>query len=293
MIGEAIESVSAQNYPGFEHIIIDGGSTDGTVDLLAKYPHIQLVSGPDKGMYDALNKGLRRATGEIIGFLNSDDFYEPRIFSQIVHLFDKKNVDAVIGSTKFFLDGSANLQEHIFQPTPPQPSKYWHDLILGSPCFNAWFFRKSVFDCLGWFDFDYKIAGDRDFLLRFALEGLCYERFKGVVYHYRYHQGSLTMNQDWLHVYQVINENLRLINDFFDDTRMPRFARKQLCQLRTRETITAASRSIRSGNWRQAKTYSMLGFGYDRFWPAKFVVRIVIGIARTIAGRFMELPPQI
>ncbi len=77
MIGQAVGSVIKQNYFPVEHIIVDGGSTDGTLDLLAQFPHLKVVSGPDNGMYDALNKGLKLAHGEIIGFLNTDDLYAP------------------------------------------------------------------------------------------------------------------------------------------------------------------------------------------------------------------------
>ena len=70
---EAIESVRAQDFPDCEHLIVDGGSTDGTLEMLARHPHLRVVSEPDRGLYDALNKGLRLGSGEIVGLLNSDD----------------------------------------------------------------------------------------------------------------------------------------------------------------------------------------------------------------------------
>ena len=76
LIREAIESVLAQDYPNFEHIVIDGGSTDGTLDVLREYRHLKLISEPDNGLYDAVNKGIRLAQGELIGWLNSDDVYD-------------------------------------------------------------------------------------------------------------------------------------------------------------------------------------------------------------------------
>src|SRR5271156_6128755 len=79
-IGAAIESVLAQNYPEFEHWIIDGGSSDGTLDVLKRYPHLNVLSEPDRGVYDAWNKGIVRATGVVLGFLNSDDQYAPGTF---------------------------------------------------------------------------------------------------------------------------------------------------------------------------------------------------------------------
>ena len=292
MIVEAIESVLAQNYPSFEHVIIDGGSTDGTLGLLARYPHIKIISEPDQGMYDALNKGLGLATGEIIGFLNTDDFYEPHIFTKIANLFTERNKDAVVGIAKYFVESSDGAREYFSQTRLPLPPRYWHELITGNPAFNAWFFKKTAFNLLGMFDNSYKIAGDRDLLIRFALLGLSYEGIEEVFYHYRFHSGSLSMNQDWLHFSKVINENLQLVNHFSQDPRMPDFALTQLRQLRTRETITATFRSARSGNWQQAKTYSMLGLRSDYFWPLKFVFRSFEGILRAIVRIFVDIPPQ-
>jgi glycosyltransferase involved in cell wall biosynthesis len=293
MIVKAIDSVLAQNYPSFEHVIIDGGSTDGTLGLLARYPHIKIISEPDQGMYDALNKGLGIATGEIIGFLNTDDFYEPNIFSKIAKFFTENNIDAVVGIARYFTVNPNGAREYFSHTTPPLPQRYWHELIIGNPAFNAWFFKKNTFNLLGRFDTIYKIAGDRDLLYRFAFFGLRYEAVEEVFYHYRYHPGSLSMNQDWLHFSKVINENLQLVNHFSKDPRMPHIALAQLSQLRTRETITATFRSARSGNWHQAITYSMLGFRSDYFWLLKFMLRSIEGIVRAIVRIFVDNPPQV
>ena len=102
LIGHAIESVLKQDYSPIEHIIIDGGSTDGTLDLLAQYPHLKVVSGPDNGMYDALNKGLKLAQGEIIGFLNTDDLYAPDMLKEIAGYFSNAEVEAVAGRAGVF-----------------------------------------------------------------------------------------------------------------------------------------------------------------------------------------------
>src|SRR5947208_15314600 len=84
---ETIESVLAQDYKNWEHIVIDGGSTDGTLDLLRHYPHLQWVSEPDKGHYHAMNKGIDRAAGDVIAMLNSDDRYRNGALTKVAAAF--------------------------------------------------------------------------------------------------------------------------------------------------------------------------------------------------------------
>ena len=77
-IRDTIDLVVAQDYPNFEHIVVDGGSTDGTIDILRSYPHLTWTSEPDRGQSDALNKGFSKAQGDVIAWINSDDYYAPR-----------------------------------------------------------------------------------------------------------------------------------------------------------------------------------------------------------------------
>ena len=100
VIAESIDSVLGQEYPGIELIVIDGASTDGTLDILNAYGNKidVLLSEPDKGIYDAMNKGLARATGDVIGFVNAGDLLmTPRTIDQVVKAFEQQNVDAVYG----------------------------------------------------------------------------------------------------------------------------------------------------------------------------------------------------
>src|ERR1700761_5899979 len=96
-IVRAIESVRDQNYKNWEHIIVDGGSTDGTLAILAKYPHLKVRSGPDAGQADAMNKGIEMASGDIISFLNADDYYFPEAFLKVAEAFDDQT-DFVVGN---------------------------------------------------------------------------------------------------------------------------------------------------------------------------------------------------
>ena len=168
VINNCLDSVKAQKYDNIEHIIIDGGSTDGTLLLLeSKREQLAaLVSEPDKGIYDAMNKGIKIATGDIIGFLNSDDFYASNeIVSKVARVFkDKPSVDACYADLIYTdqIDTTKNI-------------RYWKSgkFIPGSfskgwcPPHPTFFVRRSIFERFGSFDLNYSIASDVDLMTRF------------------------------------------------------------------------------------------------------------------------------
>jgi len=126
-IANAIQSVVNQNYPNIEYIIIDGGSTDGTLEIIDQYKSVvtKLHSGPDKGIYDAMNKGLRIATGDYVGILNSDDVYaDYDILTKAIEKMESENTDSVYGDLVY-------VSEH----NPQQITRYWKAGSLPTPYF--------------------------------------------------------------------------------------------------------------------------------------------------------------
>ena len=115
-IEQTIKSVLEQNYPNFEHIVIDGGSTDGTVEILKKHSHLKWVSEKDEGQADALNKGFRMATGDIIAWINSDDWYEPNIFGNIAEWFERNPDKNIVMGDCNLIDPARNDGEVARQP---------------------------------------------------------------------------------------------------------------------------------------------------------------------------------
>ena len=162
----AIESVLSQDYPDIEYIVIDGKSTDGTIEVIKRYKErISLfISEPDQGMYDAMNKGLELATGDIIGILNSDDFYENKqVISQIAREFQTKNVDLVFGDLVYVNPDNLTKIVRYYSSAKSHPNKFaWGWMPAHPTCF----LKRQVYQKYGNFKTDYQIASDYEFLTR-------------------------------------------------------------------------------------------------------------------------------
>jgi glycosyltransferase involved in cell wall biosynthesis len=269
-IREAIESVKTQNYPELEHIIIDGGSTDQTLKILSGYAHLKVVSGPDQGMYNALNKGLELATGEIIGFLNTDDLYASNIFFDMADAFKDSQVAAIAGDGIVFSDGSHDMKTQKISFSPKDT-----DLLtlstIGNPFFNAWFFRKSVFEKIGIFDTRYRIVADREFMLRFALSRQEYSIANKLVYLYRQHAGSMTFELTDQKFERIADEHLMLTEFYLHQENLPKPARALIQQLRTRDAIKMARISLKAKNLRKSYAFFMAGIQSNPRWISEFL----------------------
>ena len=166
-IEDTIRSVGAQEYERIEHVIVDGGSTDGTREIVGRYNgRIQkFVSEPDRGIYDAMNKGIRLATGDVIGFLNADDVYaSPRVIGEVVSAMSAGRADGVYGDLVYVGRGDANHVVRYWQAGAYEPQAFYRGWVPPHPTF---FCRTSVYRTLGGFNPAYRIAGDFELMLRF------------------------------------------------------------------------------------------------------------------------------
>jgi glycosyltransferase involved in cell wall biosynthesis len=212
-IAEAIESVLAQQFNDVEHWIIDGGSTDKTLDIVRRYPHLHVVSEPDRGVYDAFNKGIERATGDALIFLNSDDLLTPGTLALAQQIFQSAiGTQIISGGCEIFrrTDGGKEIKMHCYDD-PRENQLNFRNVTLGYPNINARIFRRSVFDKLGRFDLTYAIASDRELLLRGALANIPDAPVANILYRYRWHEGSLTMNAGNTTLSQAQHEGLTLV----------------------------------------------------------------------------------
>jgi len=163
-IEQNIRSVIRQDYPNSEHIVIDGGSTDGTLAILKKYPHLRWISERDRGQADALNKGLAMATGEIVGWINSDDYYADNIFHDVAREFASADVHWVVGNITILLEETG---EKLAQRSPAPT----YENLIKNPGIvrqQATFFCKNTVEDVGGWNPDLYMVMDYDLWLRLA-----------------------------------------------------------------------------------------------------------------------------
>jgi len=166
-IKDCINSVLVQDYPDVEYIIIDGGSTDGTIGIVKGFGDKihKFISEKDKGLYDAMNKGIKLATGDVVGTLNSDDFfYDSHVLTNIANAFTNRDTDAIIGDIVFIKDDTEQKVLRKYSSAKWRPRRFAWGYMPAHPSFFA---KKSLFDRLGYYKTDYRIASDYELLIRF------------------------------------------------------------------------------------------------------------------------------
>jgi len=185
-----ILSILQQCYPNFEHIVVDGASTDNTREILGRYPHIRWVSEPDDGMSDALNKGIRMSSGEIIGCCNADDLYLPGTLTTVNDYFQQHpDVDLLYGDYRITDETGKSLRVIRETHFSPMVFRWIHVNIVPPP---AAFWRRSIHDHGLWFDTKFRYAMDYDFLRRVCAEGYKFKHVNILFSNFRQHGGSLT-----------------------------------------------------------------------------------------------------
>jgi glycosyltransferase involved in cell wall biosynthesis len=216
---EAVESVRRQNYPDLEYLVLDGGSSDGTQDVLLRYSELSLISEADHSAHEALNKGIARASGEIIGALGADDFYADHLLRDVGRLFAAdESIDVVVGNSGVFEDDESG--RHIL-------AEYRHlrdgglwlpELTFGIPGLFGCFFRRRVFNTESPFRVDYRFAADRHLLISLKLIGVKSVSLDQPAIWYRRHRGSATISPDMLNVMPISREYFRMAAEFAEQT---------------------------------------------------------------------------
>lgn len=193
-IEEALLSVKEQNYPFIEHIVFDGASTDNTVEILRRYSarpewgHLYWRSESDDGQADALNNGFRMATGDIIGWLNSDDRYRPGCFDAVVRAFAQRRAADVLYGDLTWMDERGRIKRIRREIEFDRFILSYHR-VLYIPTAST-FFRRRVFDQGNWLDPGLQYAMDFEFFLRLAHSGYHFQHVSSLLADYRWHSQS-------------------------------------------------------------------------------------------------------
>lgn len=172
-IGEMLASVAAQHYQAVEHVVVDGASADGTWDVIRSHasPGLVATSEPDRGIYDALNKGIARSTGDVVGFLHADDvFASPQVLSWVAEAFRDPGVEAVYGDLQYVRRDDPDRVVRHWRSAPFAPAMLTRGWMPPHPTL---YLRRSMYERLGGFDTSFRIAADYEFILRlFSRPGL-------------------------------------------------------------------------------------------------------------------------
>ena len=167
-ISATLSSVASQTYPHIEHIVVDGGSTDGTQNVVKGFQHVaKFISEPDKGLYDAMNKGLAISTGEIVVILNADDFYaHAGIIYKVVECFKHQQVDIVYGDLVYVNADYTKIIRN-WKAGYFHRNKFYQGWMAPHPTF---FVKRECYLKLGYFDTSLKYAADYELMLRFMFK---------------------------------------------------------------------------------------------------------------------------
>lgn len=282
-VAEALASVAGQGYPHVEHLVIDGGSRDGTVDMLRNAVGIHWISEPDRGPFDAINKGIRMATGDIIGHLDADDILLPGALAGVAAAFTRdRSMEAVCGGAS------------VVHLTPGGPSREvtryrserikrlsWLDVTTGEPIHNARFFRRSWFRRAGFYDIRYPLAADRDFLVRSLMLGLRTVPLERMVYQYRRFQGPNANHFNIRRSQKLHEEFVMIARHYMTSVMSPDPLRRAAQRWYAVETFRRVMAKIRGKSWREARALATEAGQDLPGWPFWLLAE---GLCRTTGG---------
>lgn len=214
---QTIQSVINQGYKNIEYIVVDGGSTDMTLNIINKYAEKidYWLSEPDKGIYDAMNKGIELAAGELIGLLNADDYYEPDAIDAVVEKFKSNPGKQILYGNTYVLQEDLNLRYKAYAHT-----KCW--LGMGM-CHPAMFVQKEIYKTIGTYDLAYRISADFDFMVRAIFQNVPFVPVDKFLVNYR------TSGFSAVNFLSTLKENRIILRKYFRVFSLNHFAYLGLC----------------------------------------------------------------
>jgi glycosyltransferase involved in cell wall biosynthesis len=251
-VAEMAESVRDQAGVALEHLVMDGGSRDGTLEILARFPHLRVVSEADRGSHDAMNRALTLAQGEIVGFLNTDDRYAPGVLAEVARRFAASPaLDTLLARSCVLARRGAAWEIAGWHPLCRGDGLDLDDLMYGVPCINARFFRRRVFERIGDFALEFDYAADRHFLLRLALAGARGATLDRLGYYYRSHEASRTLNREGRRAVEIGLEHVGIARALLATDGLAPAARRALAGWLAYEQLRALARGVGNARWQE------------------------------------------
>ena len=208
-IVDTVRSVACQSHTDIEHLVIDGLSTDDTVKVVEsnRHPNLVLSSEPDMGIYDAMNKGLARATGDIIGFLNADDFFaDTEVLMRVAQAFESDSrIEACFGDLVYVSQDNLKVVRY-WKSRPYEKGSFAHGWCPAHPTF---YIRRTALNRLGQFDLNYRLAADAEFMMRYLELGAIKSKHIPHI-QVRMRLGGAT-NQSWRN---IVRQNREILQAF-------------------------------------------------------------------------------
>jgi Glycosyltransferases involved in cell wall biogenesis len=168
-VADTLRCVAEQQHPDIEHIIVDGLSKDNTLQIVQQFPHVaRVIAEKDNGIYDAMNKGVQLATGEVIGILNSDDFYTgPQVLSKVAAAFADPELDAVYGDLQYVKQENTQVVTRTWKAGSYNKKQFYYGWMPPHPTF---FVRRRLYDTAGLFNTSLRSAADYELMLRMLVK---------------------------------------------------------------------------------------------------------------------------
>ena len=255
-----------------EHLIMDGGSADRTLEVARAFPHLTVHSARDKGLYDAMNRGAFFARGEWLIFLQADDWLPVGTLASYREAIAKNpNTEIVTGSAEAVRQVGEDLWETQWRRTGEENKILTvENIALGEPMLNARAIRKSLFRKVGPFDLSYSLASDRDFLLKLAKLQPPALAIEAPTYRYRWHEGSRTMNAGNALSRRLTDENLAIAKRHLAAGWEDSTARRSLKMWHQQESIRGALCAIEALNPVAALQSAFRGTMVNPMWTLTF-----------------------
>lgn len=285
---KAIRSVASQGYPAVEHIVLDAGSIDGTVDIIQRYQQNLSFwrSYPDAGSVPAINEGWRRATGDVICLLCADDWLEPGTLWAVADAFTKDpGLEVVTGGVrKVRYDAHCGMLR-VLTFEDENLLRLSVSNALYPTLTNAHFVRRRLYKELGGFDERFLTSADLDFLLRLAFRGVKNRVLNRVVYNFLQHPGSNSMSGDWKKNGVIAWDNMRVVEGHLKRVGLPLNYVRQLRSFHGVFAMRAIYAALRKADFWEFWNASQRAFRINPAWPVLVIGWIINGLRKRMERR--------